>query len=1134
MAKADALRIIRENIKKHKRGEDARVLDLGNCGLTEFPEEALECVWVEELILSSEWSEYDLKNMEWKEKHSQNKGEVNKINLFPRLLSQMKLIKKIIMAAMPVRDLLPLSNLVNLRKLNLNSTPVSNLWPLAGLINLQYLDCNSTQINDLTPLSGLANLKYLDCDSTAISDLSSLSDHISLQHFSCSFTYVRSLASLARLANLQHLSCSNTHVANLNPLTELTNLQFLGFSHTQVADLTPLVTLTNLQWLLCSRTEIADLTPLAKLTKLSGLLCSHTKVKDLSPLVNLITLKRLDFDKTQVADLTPLAGLTNLLRISFSNTHIDDLTPLSNLTNLVLLFCSDTQITNLNPLASLTNLKLLYCYSTQISDLTPLAGLLNLQQLYCDSTQISDLTPILHLIEKGVEVKWQDFSEHYNEDTATWQERHAILVKDCPLTHPPVEIVKQGNEAILRYFEDLETQGEEIVYEAKMLILGDAGAGKTSLARKIEDPDANMPDEEKDSTPGIAVRALTLSERQPDFTMHLWDFGGQEVYHATHQFFLSKRSLYVLLSDGRKEEQLDYWLQMQEIYGQDSRLLLVVNQKGDMQPNLPMSDIRRDYPNVQEAQPTVINLKTDREGAVALRQRIEQQIRNLPQFEQGLRTPKKWAAIRQKLEGLDADHIDIKAYRQLCEEEGITDPNRKKDLLDFLHNLGAVLHFQDVAGLNKMVILRPEWATNAVYRLLDHTKKKGDNGHFTRQDLDAVWQCAEYEDYFEELLGLMDKFELCYPAPEDKNLFIVPSLLPDTRSANSDWPVDAADMQLWYEYSFMPKGIVTRLIVRQHQLLESPPTVWKRGAIFAIENARAEVTESFREKRISIRASGKQAKALLTILAREIDTLNSGFHFNERMTLKQIVPCHCPQCKKLSKPHPFDYKTLANRLERGRLTIDCEASLDEISIPDLLRETFSDADKILKTFERREEMGRFGRRGAGEALTRSQRLTPAKPAPLKIFISYSKHDRENFLIPMTRFLNPLMRAGLIETWNDHDIQPGEEWDEAIKSEIEKADVIFLLVSAHSLNTDYIWNVEIEAAMRRHEAGTVHVIPIILSTCLWQEKDQGDNYIFPPAKLNTLPSKGKPINKWSDQDEAWHAVAEGVKKLLKRP
>ena len=38
---------IRENMETYARGEDATRLDLGNCGMTEVPEEIGECVWME-------------------------------------------------------------------------------------------------------------------------------------------------------------------------------------------------------------------------------------------------------------------------------------------------------------------------------------------------------------------------------------------------------------------------------------------------------------------------------------------------------------------------------------------------------------------------------------------------------------------------------------------------------------------------------------------------------------------------------------------------------------------------------------------------------------------------------------------------------------------------------------------------------------------------------------------------------------------------------------------------------------------------------------------------------------------------------------------------------------------------------
>ena len=142
--------------------------------------------------------------------------------------------------------------------------------------------------------------------------------------------------------------------------------------------------------------------------------------------------------------------------------------------------------------------------------------------------------------------------------------------------------------------------------------------------------------------------------------------------------------------------------------------------------------------------------------------------------------------------------------------------------------------------------------------------------------------------------------------------------------------------------------------------------------------------------------------------------------------------------------------------------------------------------------------------------------------PKRVFFSYSKFDRpllEEFL----RHLSGLRRMGKLESWQDHDILPGEEWDQAIREKLQSADIILLLISANFLSTDYIWDVEINKAMERHERGEARVIPIILKSCDWEE--------LPFGKLNGLPSKGKPVTAYADRDEAWVEVVKGIKRVL---
>jgi hypothetical protein len=140
----------------------------------------------------------------------------------------------------------------------------------------------------------------------------------------------------------------------------------------------------------------------------------------------------------------------------------------------------------------------------------------------------------------------------------------------------------------------------------------------------------------------------------------------------------------------------------------------------------------------------------------------------------------------------------------------------------------------------------------------------------------------------------------------------------------------------------------------------------------------------------------------------------------------------------------------------------------------------------------------------------------------KIFISYSKHDME-FKETLIKHLSGL--RGSVVTWNDRNLLPGEEWDERIKAELREADIVLYLVSANSLATDYIQNVELPIIEERHQRGECVFVPIIVDFCYWEKQ----NF----AKYNALPDKGYPITDeehWSNQNKAWLKVIEGIEKV----
>jgi hypothetical protein len=141
-----------------------------------------------------------------------------------------------------------------------------------------------------------------------------------------------------------------------------------------------------------------------------------------------------------------------------------------------------------------------------------------------------------------------------------------------------------------------------------------------------------------------------------------------------------------------------------------------------------------------------------------------------------------------------------------------------------------------------------------------------------------------------------------------------------------------------------------------------------------------------------------------------------------------------------------------------------------------------------------------------------------------VFFSYS-HKDEALRDELEKHLAMLRREGAISAWHDRRITAGEDFSNAINEELQKADVILLLVSSDFLSSEYCYSVEMRQALDRHERKEVVVIPIILRPCDWHSA--------PFGHLLALPSDGKPITKWTNLDEAFFEVAKGIRAALSK-
>ena len=483
------------------------------------------------------------------------------------------------------------------------------------------------------------------------------------------------------------------------------------------------------------------------------------------------------------------------------------------------------------------------------------------------------------------------------------------------------------NEILDFYFRVQNPAETEPFYEAKFLIIGEGGAGKTSLAKKIADETYELqPDEE--STEGIEVIQWHFTQPNgKDFRVNIWDFGGQEIYHQTHQFFLSKRSLYALVADTRKENtDIYWWLKVVELFSDKSPVIIIKNEKQDRDCPVNERQLRGEFSNLKETLAT--NLETNR-GLTEIKDAIQLYISRLDHV--GTPLPKLWVRVRAALENNSRNYISFEEYCNLCQLNKLTDRKDMLRLSNYLHDLGVCLHFQDDSTLKHYVILKPQWGTTAVYNVLDNDNVKKKLGCFTKDDLEDIWKSGEYADMRDELLQLMMRFKLCYEIRDRRDTYIAPQLL-SIEKADYTWD-DRNNLILRYTYTFMPKGILTRFIVETHPWIEQQKLLWKSGVVLNKDQTRAEVIENYDQREIKIRVAGNRKKELMAVVTYELEKIHNSY---ERLQYQTLVPCNCETCKNLLTPHSYSLDSLKKRLNASRYEIECENSFEMVDIRRLI------------------------------------------------------------------------------------------------------------------------------------------------------------------------------------------------------
>lgn len=871
--------------------------------------------------------------------------------------------------------------------------------------------------------------------------------------------------SISQLTQLESLFLSDNELTELpDSIGQLTQLQVLDLAHNELTELPDSIgQLTQLQFLYLSGNQLTELPEsVGQLTKLRSLSVWSNQLTALPKSVGQLTqLQFLYLSDNQLTEL-PESGsqLTQLQVLDLSSNQLTMLPDfISQLTQLQTLVLSDNQLTELpESINRITELNRLYLDGNQLTGLPEsLRNLNSLERLYLHGNNVLDL-PV-----EVLGVRWQE------------PEKGAANPAD-----------------ILDYYFRVRGGGRRPLNEAKLILLGRGAVGKTSLVNRLIH---NKFKQGEEKTEGIRITEWPLRlNGNEDVRLNVWDFGGQEIMHATHQFFLTQRSLYLLVLNGREggeDVDAEYWLKLIESFGDESPVIVVLNKIKEHPFDLNRRGLQQKYPFIRHF------IKTDCAdepvGLEELRKAIERETDALENLRDAF--PASWFQIKDQLPKMQRNYLSFDQYREECARLGEKDPDAQELLAVYLHRLGIALNYKDDTRLQDTHVLNPRWVTDGIYKVLNSEKLVKQKGEIRLDDLPKILDGKEYPKKMHRFLfDLMRKFDLCFIFPNDDTHYLIPELLDKQEpEATAEFAPELC-LNFQYHYPVLPEGLLPRFIVRTHALSENLPR-WRTGVILTFEGNRALVKADVQDKKVFIHVSGTAAgrRRLLAIIRSEFERIHRDIR---NLQPREIVPV--PE-------HPDSvvaYKELLVREQQGETHFTKVIGDDVITLS--VQELLDGVDL--------------------EGTRRKERTTLSEQRQaVRLFYSYS-HKDESLRNDLETHLTLLQRQGLIESWTDRDIEAGDEWKRKIDDNLERAEIILLLVSADFIASEYCYEKEMMRALERHEKNEARVIPVIVRDVSWRNA--------PFAELQALPRNGVAVTKWPDKDSAWRNVSEEIEKIAR--